>query len=185
MKKTALIMAAMAALVMAAASLVKAEGPGQSRGPIAISADRLETDDAAGVVHFIGAVVARQGSMTLTCDRMKVFYTVEPSGEGEAASSPLGAGNREIDRVEAFDRVKMVDGDRLAVGDHAIYLARKAPRRLILTGNARVWQGRDSLTGHRVIYFLDEKRSVAESKPGAAESKPGERVTTIIHGGAE
>ena len=182
MKKTAL-RAVLAALSLAALSLaapaaaqVKPGDSGEVRGPIAISADRLETDDAAGVVHFIGAVVARQGSLTLTCDRMKVFYTAPASGGEEAGSSPLAGGSREIDRVEGFGQVRMVDGDRLAVGDHALYLARQAPRRLILTGDARVWQGRDSLTGHKIVYYLDERRSVAESAPR-------QRVTTVIHGG--
>ena len=168
----------LAAVVLAApaAAQVKPGDMGEVRGPIAISSDRLETDDAAGLVQFIGAVVARQGSLTLTCDLMKVFYTSPPPGAGEAGSSPLTSGSREIDRVEGFGHVKMVDGDHLAVGDHALYLTRDAPRRLILTGDARVWQGRDSLTGHRITYFLDERRSVAESAPR-------QRVRTVVHGG--
>jgi lipopolysaccharide export system protein LptA len=159
---------------MSLAAPAAAEGPGEARGPISISSDRLETDDAAGVVQFIGAVVARQGGLTLTSDRMKVFYT--PGNEEEADSSPLAGGGREIDRVEAFGRVRMVDGDNLAVGDHGLYLTQNIPRRLILTGNARVWQGRDSLTGHTITYFLDERRSVAESAPR-------QRVRTVVHGG--
>ena len=181
MKKAA-IRAALAVTILAIAGLtvpaqVRPEESGEARGPISISSDRLETDDAAGVVHFIGAVVARQGSLTLTCDRMKVFYT--PVGEEEAESPPLSGGGREIDRVEGFSQVRMVDGNHLAVGDHALYLAKSIPRRLVLTGNARVWQGRDSLTGHRITYFLDERRSVAERAPR-------ERVRTVVHdsGGA-
>jgi lipopolysaccharide export system protein LptA len=181
------VLAAMLAAAPAAAQ-VRPGGPGGSRGPIAISADRLETDDESGVVHFIGAVVARQGSMTLTCDRLKVFYTAPPAGEGgEADASPLAAGNREVDRVEGFGQVKMVDGNHLAVGEHALYLAKSPPRRLILTGDARVWQGRDSLTGHQITYFLDEKRSVVESAPRPIEPEKAprqrQRVRTVIHDG--
>jgi lipopolysaccharide export system protein LptA len=174
----AMVLAAtiLAVMVLAAPALaqVKPEGSGEARGPISIYADRLETDDAAGVVQFSGSVVARQGSLTITCDRMKVFYA--PPGEEAADSSPLSKSGREIDRVEGFGHVRMVDGDHLAVGDHALYLAKSVPRRLILTGDARVWQGRDSLTGHRVIHFLDEKRSVVESAPR-------QRVRTVVHGG--
>jgi len=171
--------ALLAALVMLAApaeAQVKPGAGGEARGPISISADRLETDDAAGVVLFTGAVVARQGSMTITCDQMKVFYTPPSPGEGEPGSSPLASGGREIDRVEGSGQVKMVDGDHLAVGNHAIYLTKNAPRRLILTGDARVWQGRDSLTGHKVTYFMDERRSVVESAPR-------QRVRTVVHSG--
>ena len=167
-------LAALFLALAAGAPAIAQIGPGgEARGPISISADRLEADDAAGMVQFTGAVVARQGSLTITCDRMKVFYT---SGEGEAASSPLASEGRGIDRVEGFGQVKMVDGDHLAVGDHALYLTSSAPRRLILTGDARVWQGRDSLTGHKITYFMDERRSVVESAPR-------QRVRTVVHPG--
>ena len=160
----AIILAALA-LAAPAAGQAKPVNRAGGRGPISITSDRLEADDSAGVIQFIGAVVARQGSLTLTCNRMKVFYTAPPPGRPEAASSPLASGGREIDRVEGFGQVKMVDGPNVAVGDHALYLAHNRPRRLILTGDARVWQGRDSLAGHRITYFLDERRSVAESAP--------------------
>jgi len=165
---------AVLALAAPAAAQLGPGGRGSPRGPISISADRLETDDAAGVVQFSGAVTARQGSLTITCDRMKVFYT--SSGEGEDGSLPLPSGRREIDRVEGFGQVRMVDGEHLAAGDHALYLTGNAPRRLILTGDARVWQGRDSLAGHKITYFLDERRSVVESAPRR-------RVKTVVHGG--
>jgi lipopolysaccharide export system protein LptA len=164
------------ALTVPAAAQVKPTGSGEVRGPISISADRLEADDTAGVIQFIGAVVARQDNLTLTCDRMKVFYISPPPGRAEAESSLLASGGREIDRVEGFGQVKMVDGQHQAVGDHALYLTKNTPRRLILTGDARVWQGRDSLAGHRITYFLDERR-------GVVESAPRQRVGTVINGG--
>jgi lipopolysaccharide export system protein LptA len=159
-----------------AAGQVRPKAPQEPRGPISISSDRLEADDAAGVIQFIGSVAARQNSLTLTCDRMKVFYLPPSAGRKEAESLPLASGGREIDRVEGFGRVKMVDGPNQAVGDRALYLPQSTPRRLILTGNARVWQNRDSLTGHRITYFLDGRRSVVESGP-----RP--RAKTAVQGG--
>ena len=145
-----------------AGAQLKPGGSGSSSGPIAISADRLETDDTKGLVTFIGAVVARQGEMTITCDLMKVHYIssekpAAESGEARPVSAdrgdPLGGGSdRQIDRVECEGNVKVVEGERLAVGKKALYLAKSTPRRIILTGEARVWQGRDSVTGHQVTY---------------------------------
>jgi lipopolysaccharide export system protein LptA len=157
-----------------AGAQLKPGGSGDSRGPIAISSDRLETDDAKGVVDFIGAVVARQGTMTITCDLLKVFYNTGSAPVKAEESSPLSGSNREIDRVEGFGHVKMVDGDHLAVSDHALYLAKNEPRRIILTGDARVWQGHDSVTGHQVTYFLDTKRS-------RVESDRRQRVRAVFH----
>ena len=163
---------------------LKPGGSGSSSGPIAISADRLETDDAQGLVTFIGAVVARQGEMTITCDLMKVHYDSSEAGEARPVSAergdPLGGGSdRQINRVECEGNVKVVEGERLAVGKKALYLAKSTPRRIILTGEARVWQGRDSVTGHQVTYFLDESRSLVES--GGQPGRNRERVRTIYH----
>ncbi|KXS56624.1 MAG: hypothetical protein AMR96_01590 [Candidatus Adiutrix intracellularis] len=137
--------------------------PSDSRDSIIISSDRLETDDANGIIKFIGAVVARQGSMTITCDLLKVFYNTDSTLPQMEKSSPLNNSNREIDRVEGFGHVKIVDGEHLAVSDHALYLAKNEPRRIILTDDARVWQGHNSVTGHQITYFLDTKRSQVES----------------------
>jgi lipopolysaccharide export system protein LptA len=81
----------------------------------------------------------------------------------EADSQPF-SGGQEIERVECEGAVKIQQGDRLAVGQKAVYLAHSQPRRLILTGDARVWQGRNAVTGHEVTYFLDENRSQVESQ---------------------
>lgn len=164
---------------------LKPGGSGASSGPISISADRLETDDPRGTVTFIGAVVARQGEMTITCDTMKVHYITSEKPGLQAASSdggegdPLRGSDRQIDRVECEGNVKVVEGERLAVGNKALYLAKSTPRRIILTGQARVWQGRDSVTGHQVTYFLDESRSLVES--GGTSGRDRERVRTIYH----
>lgn len=163
---------------------LKPSGSGSSGGPISISADRLESDDPKGMVTFIGAVVARQGEMTITCDTMKVHYINSKKPDPQTPSSEggddfRGDSDRQIDRVECEGNVKVVEGERLAVGDKALYLAKSTPRRIVLTGQARVWQGRDSVTGHQVTYFLDESRSLVES--GGASGRERERVRTIYH----
>ena len=159
-----------------ASAQLKPGGSGDSRGPIAISSDRMESDDPQGVVHFIGDVVARQGDMTITCDRMDVFYDRQeqtpPAAEaasereGQTANSPLGGASRQIDRIECNGNVKVWEGERVATGQKGLYLAQSLPRRIVLTGEARVWQGGDSLTGHQVTYYLDTDRSLVEGGQG-------------------
>jgi lipopolysaccharide export system protein LptA len=77
--------------------------------------------------------------------------------------SPL-EGGQEIDRVEAEGAVKIQQGDRMAVANRALYLAKALPRRLVLTGEARVWQGQNSITGYQITYYLDENRSLVDSQ---------------------
>jgi lipopolysaccharide export system protein LptA len=83
----------------------------------------------------------------------------------DKSRSPL-SGGQEIDRVECEGGVKIHQGERLGVGEKALYLAKSLPRRLILTGEARVWQGPNSVTGHQITYYLDENRSVVDSQRG-------------------
>jgi lipopolysaccharide export system protein LptA len=76
---------------------------------------------------------------------------------------PLQSG-QEIYRIECEGAVKIQQRDRLAVGQKALYLAKSEPRRLILTGDARIWEAGNSVTGHQVIYYLDQNRSQVESR---------------------
>ncbi|MGL4209633.1 MAG: lipopolysaccharide transport periplasmic protein LptA [Candidatus Adiutrix sp.] len=154
---------------------------GDGRSPISISADHLEAHETMGFVVFSGLVVARQGDMTISGDVMRIFYvkdeTTLPENTLAPTSNRPGADSR-IERVECEGNVKIVDGDRMAVGEKAIYLVASEPRRIVLTGNARIWQGRDSLSGHQVTYFLDSGRSLVEGQRG---SERRERVQTIYH----
>jgi lipopolysaccharide export system protein LptA len=157
-------------------------------GPISITADHMLADDKTREITFTGKVVARQGELIISCDRMRVSYI--PKGAYERAQSPStpslapsadprtpatpGApsgdspleGGQEIDQVNCQGAVKIQQGDRLAVGDSALYLAKALPRRLVLTGDARVWQGENSITGHQITYYLDENRSLVDSQGG-------------------
>jgi lipopolysaccharide export system protein LptA len=171
----------------------------------------MVADDASRKVTFSGKVVARQGDLIISCDRMLVSYQPRspqgsqgpgggapggepgtpglapgqgiaqgqaqgpPPGQAQAGDRPQGPGGRdgspleggqEIDQVTCEGAVKIQQGDRLAVGDQALYLAKAVPRRLVLTGQARVWQGENSVTGHRITYFLDENRSHVDSQGG-------------------
>lgn len=167
-----------------ASAQLRPGGSGDSKGPIAISSDRMESDDPEGVVHFIGAVVARQGEMTILCDLMDVFYVseerpaqppaVENEGTANRSGTALSDTSRQISRIECHGNVKVLEGERQASGDKGVYLAKSLPRRIVLTGNARVWQGADSLTGHQVTYYLDTERSLAEGGRGG-------RVRTIFN----
>lgn len=140
-------------------------------GPINIAADNLEVNELERVLIFAGNVVARQGGLTLSCNWMKVAYSNRPqagnSSNGEpGAGNLLDSGDQAIDRIDCQGAVQISQNDQVAVGDQAVYLARNTPRRIVLTGNARLWQGKDYLSGHQVTYYLDEGRSVVEGADG-------------------
>lgn len=125
--------------------------------PVTISADRLEADDAARNVRFVGHVVVRRGDVSLYANDVQVTYLPE---------------RKEIDRIVARGDVRIVQNERIATAQEAILLQRE--NKVILTGNARLLQGQNSVQGEEVTVFLNEEKSVIKSAPGG-------RVNAVFH----
>lgn len=133
--------------------------------PINITSDRMEANAAGDIVTFIGNVVATQADGMLKAKLVRVFYRTLPAPPG---SEP----RREIKRIEAEGDVMLLQGNKIGTGDHGVYDA--ASRTMVLTGNAKVRQDRDWITGTRITYHLDTEQSVVESGPG-------KRVESVIY----
>ncbi|MFA5516818.1 MAG: lipopolysaccharide transport periplasmic protein LptA [Desulfuromonadales bacterium] len=125
--------------------------------PIDIVSDRLEADDAARQIRFLGHVVAKQGEVTLHAREMTVFLQAE---------------GREIDRIEALGEVRILQGERVATGEKGIFSNRE--RKITLTGAPQVHQGKDVVTGDEIVVFLNEEKSIVKSGDG-------NRVRAIFH----
>jgi len=145
-------------------------GAGQSTDtssePINITSERMDADHKANLVTFTGNVVATQADATLTSDRLKVFYKDSPAGsdKGGQKGSQAGGSKRQIERIEADGHVKIVQVDKVATGEHAVYTAQD--RVIVLTGQPKLWQERNWVRGTKVLFYLDEDRSVVEGAPG-------------------
>lgn len=133
-------------LLLLAGSAAAAPAPlagGGSREPVEITADRLEADDAAKSLVFIGNAVARQEDITINADRLTIFYA-DQGGD--------------VDRIVADGNVRILQGNRLATGGRAEYFRRE--ERMVLTGSPRVSEGKNSVQGHEIVLFIKENRSV-------------------------
>jgi len=149
-------------LLAAAAAAAPAAGEAplaayDSSLPINVSADRLDADDLARQVRFVGNVVARQGEVVIYADRLTLFYAGE---------------NREIERVEADGDVRIVQGERVATGQKGTLY--RAEGRVVLTGSARVHQGEDFVEGDEIIVLLNEEKSIVQGREGG-------RVNAVFH----
>ncbi|MCM2358390.1 MAG: lipopolysaccharide transport periplasmic protein LptA [Geobacteraceae bacterium] len=125
--------------------------------PIQIKSSELVTDSAAKTATFIGKVSARQGDVTIYSDKLVINY---------------GADSQEVEKVEAFGNVRIVQGDRHGEAGHAVYDNKGG--KIILDGNPKVFQGEDVITGKVITYFVDEQRSVVTGAPE-------EPVRAVIH----
>ncbi|HEY4744885.1 MAG TPA: lipopolysaccharide transport periplasmic protein LptA [Desulfuromonadaceae bacterium] len=125
--------------------------------PITIKSNQLSADNMGKTAVFTGKVVARQGDITIYSDRMTVNY-----GDIEG----------EVDKVVAEGDVRIVQENRIGLAAHAVYDSKQG--QITLTGNPKVMQGTDSITGKTIIYYIDEDKSVVS---GEGDS----RVNAVIH----
>jgi lipopolysaccharide export system protein LptA len=144
--------------------------------PLHITATRLEADQTKGMVVFSGQVKADYGDATLYADQLLVYFKPKPAaakGAAKAAApaspataeqSPLGdLGAEKIDRIVAKGNVRMVQEDRVATGNEAIYY--KDRDEVVLLGNPQLWRAENTLKGERIIFNLGTKKVLVESSP--------------------
>lgn len=157
MKRSVIIIISMLLLLGVGAAVYAAPEPlrGNSHLPITIKSNELVADNKGKTAIFTGKVVAKQGDVTIFCDKMTVYY---------------GNTQGEVDKIEADGNVRIVQENRTGISSHAVYESGQG--KITLTGgNPKVMQGADTVTGEIITYFINEERS----------SVSGGRVEAVIH----
>jgi lipopolysaccharide export system protein LptA len=140
--------------------------------PLRITATRLEADKAKGIILFSGQVKAVYGDSTLYADQLWIYLETKPEPPKGAAKPPqeqpeqsiLGdMGADQIDRIVAKGNVRMVQEDRVATGNEAIYYKKRDE--VVLLGNPQVWRAENTLKGERIIFNLKTNKVLVESSP--------------------
>lgn len=129
--------------------LAAPEFAAKNRGPVEVTADRLEADDQAQSLVFVGNAVATQDDVTIHGNRLTVKYTGE---------------KREIERVIAEGAVRINQGTRVATGERAILY--HLEERIVLTGSPVVRDGDNSVEGQEITIYLNDQRSVVSGGAG-------------------
>jgi lipopolysaccharide export system protein LptA len=158
--------------VSASAAGAAPKKPAGKDVPLRITATTLEADQKEGIIIFSGQVKAIYGDSTLYSDQLRVYFKPKPAPVKGAApppqektdQSPLGdLGAEKIDRIVAKGNVRMVQEDRVATGDEAIYY--KDRDEVVLRGNPQVWRAENTLKGERIIFNLKTNKVLVESSP--------------------
>ncbi len=150
-----------AALVMALTGEAAAQAPpavapsrpgvdGKARDersqPVTVDADRMERFGKESLVIFTGNVVARQNNSVQYADRMEVYLDEK--------------GNR-ILRTVSTGSVRIITRDcKTGTAKRAEYF--DLEQRVVLTGNARVWQEDNVVSGDVITIFLSQDRSLVQ-----------------------
>ncbi|MBW6520745.1 MAG: lipopolysaccharide transport periplasmic protein LptA [Desulfoarculaceae bacterium] len=150
--------------------LLALAAPGWSadKAPINVEADRMVSLEQKNSVLFSGNVLATQADVQIRSNEMTVYYRQADDGQGQEVKNLLCTGNVEVTR-----------GDWLGTGDKMDYLAKE--RKVILTGNAKAWQGKNQVSGGTIVYYLDEGRSeVIPADPSPESDQKSGRVRATI-----
>lgn len=137
--------------------------------PIEIEADTLEVEQNTEKATFIGRVVAVQGPLRLTSDRLIVTYARSANGESAAASPDSGT---KIQRIRATGNVHvMSEDDQSADGDWAIY---EVANSNITMGDAVVLrQGENVIRGKRLTIDLNSGQARVDGGVSATDGENG------------
>lgn len=123
-------------------------GFGSSTNTTLINARTMNFDYQKHVATFHGDVVVADPSIKIMADSMRVDFTEQNTPKV----------------ITAEGRVKIWQGDRIAVSKKAVYTV--ATGELILTGQPVLTQGANRMAGTRVIFYRDTENVQVDNMAG-------------------
>jgi lipopolysaccharide export system protein LptA len=112
--------------------------------PVTVDSDRMERFGKEGLIIFSGNVIARQNNSVQYADRMEVY--LDEKGD-------------KILRTVSVGSVRIVTRDcKTGTAKRAEYF--DLEQRVVLIGNARVWQEDNVVSGDTITIFLAQDRNV-------------------------
>jgi lipopolysaccharide export system protein LptA len=159
-----------------------------AEAPIHIESNKMTSTEKSNTVIFSGDVDAKQGDVRIRSDEMTVFYNELDSGnkgkeKDKKKAAPQGEKKtaQQVDKLICVGNVEVTRGEWLGTGKKMVYLSKE--RQVILTDNAKAWQGQNMVSGDKIIYYLDEGRSevVGGSKATTAGSKDTEKKPSRVN----
>jgi lipopolysaccharide export system protein LptA len=134
--------------------------------PVNITSDRMVADNRNRTVNFLGNVVAKREDMIIFSDQLSAVYTEQSK----------------IEKIIARGNVKINQTDRTATCQEATFF-QLPQQKVLMTGKPKVWQGKNIITGDKIIIFIKEDRVEVESDKQEG-GKQG-RVNAIIYPGGK
>ncbi len=140
-----------------------------SEAPIHIESNRMTSTEKSNSVVFTGDVDAKQGDVRIRSDEMTVYYTTadsltKPANKKKSTAPSEKKATQQVEKLISTGNVEVTRGEWLGTAKKMIYLSKE--RQVILTDNAKAWQGQNVVSGDKIIYYLDEGRSevIGDSK---------------------
>jgi len=125
----------------------------------------MVADNRNRTVNFLGNVVAKREDMIMFSDKLSAVYTEQSN----------------IEKIIARGNVKINQTDRIATCQEATFFQLR--QQVVMTGNPKVWQGKNIITGDKITIFIQEDRAQVESDKHEGGEKG--RVNAIIYPGGK
>lgn len=136
-----------AALILAAAASVRAQGggeTGEATNSTVIVSKRLDFDYAKHTAVFDGDVVVTDPRVKISADQITAVFNAE----------------NQPDMITAVGNVRIEQDNRKAICERAVYSVRSGL--LVLTGKPKVLQDGNVLNGSRIIFSRDDDKIKCE-----------------------
>ncbi len=127
-----------------------------AKEPVIITSQTLIADNKNNTATFAGSVIAKTGELTMYSDKMTVSYD-------DSAKT--------ISKIHAIGNVKVNKGASALFSDEAVYF--NAEEKIIFTGNPKVVQEGNVITGREIIFYLKDDRAVVEDSRVILQNRQG------------
>jgi lipopolysaccharide export system protein LptA len=171
--KSLLRIAATASAAAALAAPAAAQIATNSKAPVDVTADNLETSNSGCTYTWTGNAEALQDKARLRADKLTVINKVGSSKPAKAGASSGGAGDcGEMERMEAHGSVYYVTPDQRVRANDAIYEAGSTT--ITMTGDVVAIRGQSVLRGDKMIFNTDtgQGQVVGTAKGRGAKDRP-------------
>ena len=136
---------------------------GNRKSQTHIISDRMEVNSRKNLIIFIGNVEASQGSISLKANRLEVYtLKINRTGSNHSVTSKDKAGD--ITRIVATGNVE-IDQAKRKFATAARIEYQESTGIAILTGNPRVWEGKNRLVGAKIELNLRENKTIVHGSP--------------------
>jgi len=156
-------------------------GEHDSKTPIEVTSDTLDVMQEQNQAIFSGHVVAIQGDVRLTSDKMTVYYS-KPADKGKSEKTPAAKTDVEknaIKKIDAKGSVFLSTPEETASGATGTYDVEN--QEILLSNNVVLTRGKNVLKGDHLTYnFATGKSKLTGGDAPAAGGKTSGRVHALF-----
>jgi lipopolysaccharide transport protein LptA len=104
-----------------------------------LAGDTVKTNRTNGTITFIGNAKFIQGEISTFCDTLAIYLDQ----------------NQEVEKAVATGNVRLITEDITITGEQGTFYNKD--QKVEIEGTAKAWQGKNTITAHRILAFLDQK----------------------------